>query len=226
MDYKINKAEAIVVETIRTGKFKITTQTPIGIATSGALIGGETAAIIASKKRENTKRPNPYVIDNTTYKDAELYKSDLGTSVYADVTFGTKTKDTIYEQNGITYVLPVITFQAILIDVSFPRNIVKTTIQGRDGTVKEYIGEGDAVITFRGIITGKNGHYPLEEVNALKRLIKAPIPIPVTCAFLQNLDIHSVIFEDRSLGQDEGGYSYQSFTLNAISDTPQELTIT
>jgi hypothetical protein len=94
---------------------------------------------------------------------------------------------------------------------------------GRNGTVKEYIGEGDASISFKGVITGKNGHYPIEKVELLKQIIQAPISIPVVCKYLNDLDIHTIVFEDRILDQQEGGYSYQTFSLNAISDTPQEL---
>jgi len=100
---------------------------------------------------------------------------------------------------------------------------VKTEIQGRNGTVKEYIGEGDAQLSFRGIITGLNGQYPAGEVAQLRTLSLAPVPVPVISEFLNNLDIYTVVFEDRSFEQEEGGCSYQTFSLNAISDTPQEL---
>lgn len=185
--------------------------------------------------------------DDVQNKITNYGKSELGTPVYSQVTFGLKTgskgvqsfpvdgsgdkpitySDITYTltNSDVVYRLPVMTFQAILVSVSFPRNIVKTSIQGRDGTVKEYIGEGDAVISFRGVITGKNGHYPANEVNALKQLITAPISVPVTSDYLNNLGINNVVFDDRSFEQEEGGYSYQGFTINAISDNPIELHI-
>lgn len=161
-------------------------------------------------------------IDQTTFADQELYKSDLGTTVFADVTF-----DSVdYTDNqGKSVSTPKMTFQSILITASFPRNIVKTEIQGRNGTVKEYIGEGDAQIMFRGVIVGQNGAYPYDAVALLKMIITAPVTIPVICQYLQNLDVHAVVFEDREFSQEEGGYSYQTFTLNAVADTPQELKI-
>jgi hypothetical protein len=117
------------------------------------------------------------------------------------------------------------TFQAILISVSFPRVIIKTEIQGRNGTVKEYIGEGDAQIGFRGVICGANGQYPASEVVALLKIVQAPVEIPVICSYLHNLGIYTIVFEDRTFDQEEGGYSYQTFSFSAISDTPQELKI-
>ena len=218
-----------------------------GLADSGARLAGQLASELLAKARKNRPSVNPYSkgintnqfrpfnADNNPYSgkvstvvtaDKGLYKSELGTSVYADVTFGDKTTPTVYtDKNGKKITIPVITFQAILISISYPRNIVKTEIQGRDGTVKEYIGEGDAVVTFRGVITGANGSYPSSKVEQLQKLIKAPIAIPVICTFLNDKDILNIVFEDRQLDQEEGGYSYQTFVLNAISDTPQELQI-
>jgi len=197
------------------------------------MIAGRSAGIIATTmlaEIRNNKKENPFngKIDQFDPSNSALYKSELGTPVFIDVTFGDKNNPTTYMEleTGNIITVPVITFVAILCSVTFPRNIVKTEIQGRNGTVKEYIGEGDAQISFRGIITGANGHYPADEVAALKKLVHAPVPIPVISEFLNNIDIYTVVFEDRSLEQDEGGYSYQTFSLNAISDTPQELKIT
>ena len=191
---------------------------------------GRTAGILAvdamGKARANAPKQNKYSdgIDPLNKKDPALSTlSQLGTLVWDRVKFDT-TNYTLAD--GTQRTSPAMEFEAILLSVVFPRNIVKTAIQGRDGTVKEYIGEGDAQITFRGVITGPNGHYPIDEVSILKDIIKAPVPIPVISRYLQNLDIHTVVFEDRTLEQEEGGYSYQTFSINAISDTPQELMIT
>ena len=221
-------------------------QKPEGLIDSAARIAGERITIANARARENATEYNPYR-GNVPYPanlpDPELYKSDLGTPVYADVTFGLKMSNGSLQeiptggyawipnnvfwtdtQGGVHYV-PFLSLQAVLIDVTFPRNIVKTVIQGRKGTVKEYIGEGDAQINFRGVITGTNGHYPIETVEILKKIIEAPIPIPISCTYLNNLGIDTIVFEDRTLNQQEGGYSYQQFNLNAVQDTPQELLI-
>lgn len=167
---------------------------------------------------------NPYSgkIDQAVNADPALYRSNLGTPVFADVTFDSVT---YADATGRQITTDRMTFQAILISVSFPRKIIKTHVPGRNGTVKEYIGEDDAQINFRGVITGPNGHYPASEVNALVKIAASTEPIPVTSDYLRNLGIYSVIFEDRTLDQEEGGYSYQTFSLEAISDTPIELKI-
>jgi Domain of unknown function (DUF6046) len=132
---------------------------------------------------------------------------------------------TYTNQQGKSITTPQLEIAQILVSVTFPRNIVKTQIQGRNGTVKEYIGEGDASISFRGVLTAKNGASPKDQINTLKQIMDAPVAIPVSSSYLQNLNIYSVVFEDRTLEQEEGGYSYQSFTINAVSDIPQELDI-
>lgn len=132
---------------------------------------------------------------------------------------------TYTDQEGKSIRTPQLELSQILVSVTFPRNIIKTQIQGRNGTVKEYIGEGDATISFRGVLTAKNGASPKDQINTLKQIMNAPVAIPVSSSYLQNLDIYSIVFEDRTLEQEEGGYSYQSFTINAVSDIPQELDI-
>ena len=115
--------------------------------------------------------------------------------------------------------------QTVLITLDQPINIVKTVIQGRDGTVKEYIGKDDMQVTINGIITGKNGVYPLQKVNDLKAWLDAPISKGLTTWWLDNLGISNVVVSSFQFPQTEGGYSYQVFSISAISDTPVELKI-
>lgn len=194
------------------------------MAMIGVRAAGEIATALANDALRNSPKNNLYGIEYIPDGDKPLkgITTDFGTDIWDEVTFGT-VKYT--DDDGNPNQTPAVTFQAVLISVVFPRNIVKTAIQGRNGTVKEYIGEGDAQITFRGIITGGNGKYPADEVNALRLMMQAPYAIPVTSNFLRNLGISSVVFEDRNLEQEEGGYSYQTFSLNAVSDVPIELQI-
>lgn len=181
---------------------------------------------------DHHKTNNPYQskIPQGTGKDSPIVKdagynllgNSLGNPVWTNLTL---MSGSYTDNSGRTITFPRLDFETVLISVVLPRNIVKTVIQGRDGTVKEYIGESDAQISITGVICGLNGHYPIDEVNQLKQVIKAPIAIDVVSTYLQNLDIHSIVFEDREIAQDEGGYSYQRFSLNASSDVPQELRI-
>ena len=209
---------------------------PVGLAADVAR-GIIESTTKRTQAKEHVYQTKEYEIDQTITDDIQngisnFGTSALGTPVYSQITFGlhagenSNDVNTYIGQNGETYVLPVITFQTILISCVFPRNIVKTEIQGRDGTVKEYIGEGDAQISFRGVITGLNGHYPKDEVQNLAQLVKAPVSVPIVSDYLNNLGVYNVVFDERSFEQEEGGYSYQGFSVNAMSDYPVELHIT
>ena len=100
---------------------------------------------------------------------------------------------------------------------------MKTEIQGRDGTVKEYIGKDDAQVTISGIIVGGNGKYPLDEVAELKRTLDAPVPLPVVNPHLNAMNIFYLVVDGYDIPQEAGRYSQQNFTIQTVSDTPIEL---
>jgi hypothetical protein len=156
--------------------------------------------------------------------DAKLYDSILGTPVYADVTLEGGTYTDNITGKAVTF--PTLRFDSVILTVDIAARIVKTEIQGRNGTVKEYIGEDDAAVSIQGVIVGHNGHYPALEVSRLNDWRRAPVAKAVTSTFLQNLGIANLVVEDCSLPQIAGGYSYQTFTINCISDLPVELKIT
>lgn len=170
---------------------------------------------IAAKKQQD------FNIDQTDNRDKELYRSSLGTPVYTNITFQAGT----YETNppGKTVSYGPVTYEAVLITISQAKKIIRTDIQGRDGTVKEYIGLDDYQVTINGIITGPNGHHPKDEVADLKAILDAPVPIDVACTYLQTLGIDSLVVDTYEIGQQEGGYSYQTFSISCLSDVPQEL---
>ena len=165
---------------------------------------------------------NPYVIPNDVQKDEPIGISQLGTPIYSDLTFDACSYT---DNNGRRIDVDEVNVQTVLITLDQPINIVKTVIQGRDGTVKEYIGKDDMQVTINGIITGKNGVYPLQKVNDLKAWLDAPISKGLTTWWLDNLGISNVVVSSFQFPQTEGGYSYQVFSISAISDTPVELKI-
>lgn len=181
-------------------------------------------------------------------KDDVLGLSKLGTPVYTDLTLmGCEYTDNI---TGRTVTLPndryrtgssrepvagndnqlggnfYMNLESILITVTQPIRVVKTEIQGRNGTVKEYIGADDAKITINGIITGNNGVYPRDEVQRLKRWLDAPVAKEIIAWWMGNLGIDSLVIENYEIPQVQGGYSYQMFTIDAVSDLPVQLKIT
>lgn len=177
-------------------------------------------------------------------KDEPIGLSSLGTPIYTDLTLlGCKYTDNI---TGNEITLPndrfrsntasvtntpqrggfYMNIETVLMTIEQPIRVIKTEIQGRNGTVKEYIGADDSRITINGMITGKNGVYPRDEVNRLKAWLDAPLSKGIVAWWLDNLGISDIVVESYNIPQTQGGYSYQFFTINAVSDIPVELNIT
>lgn len=164
-------------------------------------------------------KKSDYQIEAGELPDPQLYLSTLGTSVLIDLTFHAGS----YTDGLSTYSWSDFVLETILCSVNQTKNIVKTPIQGRNGTVKEYIGMGDYSVTINGIMCGSNGVYPKADVQALKVILTAPVPITVTSWFLQMFDINSLVFDSFDINQDEGGYSRQPFSIQASSDEEVDL---
>lgn len=176
--------------------------------------------INAKKNPYDGKTPTPQV------KDESIGTSSLGTPIYTDLTLKGGFSYTDNLSGKTIEIKDDIHLETVLMTIDIPYRVVKTEIQGRNGTVKEYIGASDAQITINGIITGTNGVYPRVAVNALKAWLDAPVAKSVTSWWLQNLGISMIVNEGATIPQVEGGYSYQMFTINAVSDAPVELRIT
>ena len=106
----------------------------------------------------------------------------------------------------------------VLFNVNQSRNIVKTPIQGLDGTVKEYISDGDYIINIKGIIQGANGIYPFDDVKNFISICQAKCALTIYSDYLQILGITNIVIENYSLPQDMGSQSQQVFELNCLSD--------
>lgn len=117
------------------------------------------------------------------------------------------------------------TFETALIEINQTKNIVKTAISGLNGTVKEYMSNGDYVINLRGIIVGDvaNQRPDRNDLNALVAFLNAPLSLPISCTFLEELKINSVVIESYKLAQREGARNIIDIEINMLSDTAIEL---
>lgn len=173
--------------------------------------------------------------------DTAIKSSMLGTLVWNNViikpgsyvlsSYIESVGQVIYNEDNISYldnfrIEGGLEIDTVLIEISQAKNIVKTAIEGRNGTVKEYISDGDYEITMRGAIVGKNAmQYPLEEVEGLIEILKVPDDIEIVSSFLQLFGIQNVVVESYSLPQTEGVMNMQMFEIKLVSDTPIELVI-
>lgn len=171
---------------------------------------------------------NDYQISQAATIDKALYSSALGTPVLADLTLGNPKDGAVNsyaDDNGNIIAFPTIKFVTVLITINQTKNIVKTQIQGRAGTVKEYVGLGDYQVTINGILTNLNGSYPKDQLVALKDLLIAPISIEATSWFLQIFGIDYLVIDSFDIEQGEGEYSQQAFSISASSDNEVQLVV-
>lgn len=161
---------------------------------------------------------------NGTTEDAPLKtrfsNRTLSTPVFSDLHF-----DNITLNNGVevTHIYPIDT---VLFNVTQSKNIIKTSINGRDGTIKEYVGMGDYGINIKGIIAGQRGQYPIDAVDNLMEFLTYNQSIRIYSKYLnERFNIDEIVITDFDLKQEEGRYAQQSFEINAISDYPVEILI-
>jgi len=108
----------------------------------------------------------------------------------------------------------------IYITITRPRNIVKTQVIGEDFTVKEFIGNGDYMIIFTGILSGSNQYQTdvkrLKQLDALFSLKKS---IKVNSIFLNNyFNILNLVIEDYNFSQRTDYGNLTDFSITAVSD--------
>lgn len=172
--------------------------------------------------------------DRTAGWDGKMSSSLEGMPVmcYLKIKGGSYTDTKGNQQN-----IPDIIFETVVISANLSKNIEKTSIEGRDGSVKESICINDWDIEIRAIITAdapvnetvvkrnQMGVYPRDNMSEIYKALKAPIALPIECWFLNQFDINYIVVDKAKIEQVEGEYSMQRLVINATSDTPLIITI-
>ena len=120
-----------------------------------------------------------------------------------------------------------------IIEVTQSKNIIATAIQGRNGTVKQFVSDGDFSITISGVIIGKNegnkvvdigNVYPDDDVKRLITICKVPDVLTITSTFLNDVfSIFQVVITDYNIPQKLASRDTQPFQISMLSDTPIDL---
>lgn len=126
-----------------------------------------------------------------------------------------------------------LTLQTVLLEVIQSKNIVTTAVQGRSGTIKEYVSDGDYSITMTGGVVGEmddagkiqdlGNFYPVVDTKLLIEICKVPRALTITSEFLQLFGINEVVITDYTLNQPESVRNIQPFQISMLSDVPIEL---
>lgn len=116
-----------------------------------------------------------------------------------------------------------LTMDQVVIQIQQSKQIIRTEVAGRSGTVKEYISDGDFDISITGRFMSNDGTYPEDEFTRLIEILEVPAALSVVSPFLQRLGIDTIVITNYSLPQLPGYATTQPFEISALSDRPVEL---
>jgi hypothetical protein len=111
-----------------------------------------------------------------------------------------------------------------VLSYNLSKNIVKTEVQGRDGTVKEFINNGDYVINFSGLLCEGTWSYPIRQVVEFDRFMKRKTPITVEHEVLNALGVYQIVVEGYDCPKTPN-FNCQIYSFSAVSETPIQLQI-
>lgn len=163
-----------------------------------------------------------YYADQVAAADTSKGFNMFGLPVFAQVTLqGATNPITNVHAAGMRLLDPILTVDA-------PMNVVKTPVQGRRGTVKEYIGQGDYGVTIRAILATDTGAanrfaYPLPLVHQLRALCELGVALPVSGFLLDTYGIKNLVVENVRYESLPGFVNLQAYELQCVSDEPIEL---
>ncbi len=192
---------------------------------SGSVLGLVKPKLFRPGKGIESNKEDEYKVGELVQDDVER-TSLFGTPVFSNLEIKPFSYDTLDGEN--IQIANGIIIDTVIFTVTQTKNIVKTPIQGRNGTVKEYVSDGDYLIEISGAIVSPDRTYPQTEVNELIQILKAPTAIPadsLISEYLNWFDIHSIVIESYDFPQTEGTRNQQEFRISAVSDIPVELEI-
>ena len=111
-----------------------------------------------------------------------------------------------------------------ILTLSRTKNIVKTIVQGRDTSVKEFINNGDWLIEVSGILCEKTWKYPINKTKEFNRWMEKNQALKVNHEILTELGIYQIVIDDYSLPKTPH-INCQPYRFTASSDTPLPLLV-
>ena len=107
-----------------------------------------------------------------------------------------------------------------LVDINLPRQVVKTPRVGADGTVKEFVSNGDYQISIKGLfINGANpDQLPERQLRNAIRWFRKGRALGVTGKIFDIFGIHNIVIEDVRFPQIPTFIGMRPFELSCVSD--------
>jgi len=144
-------------------------------------------------------------------QSAPIGVSPLGTPIFDDVFFPAGS------YGGIEY--ESLRVQSAVISVSQSKNIIKTKVAGRDGTIKEYVSLDDFNISINAKITELANIFPADQLTAWKELAKVSKNIDIISKLLNDyFDIFKVVVESFTVNPVQGSLNEVNLLIELVSD--------
>jgi hypothetical protein len=116
--------------------------------------------------------------------------------------------------------------EAVIVDMlDSPKIVLRTNIQGRDGSVKEIINNDDDKIVIMGVLISDTYDFPDRMLKELKNLVKYNGHVIVDDLYLNSNGIDQLVLTDLQYQRKKGMPNTLFFKLEAFSDEPVELLI-
>ncbi len=151
----------------------------------------------------------------TTGRKTEALTTWLGTTVFADIILSNGKSGS--EERTVQLI-------SCLVSANQSKIIERTTVRGRNGTVKEYWSMDDYAVRIQGaILDQRPDYYPQDEVRKLIELLALPQSLQVVSRYLQMFGIYELVVKDYDFAPIEQKTNMQLFDILCYSDEPAEL---
>lgn len=161
----------------------------------------------------------PKSFDDIKFEES-IGVSQLGTLLYDDITFPAGSYRTL---EGVVVDYDEFKLQSVRFILNQEKNIVRTQISGRNGTVKEYNNDGDYLIALNADINEKENIFPAEQLQQFQELKKVPNSVSVVSKILNGIfDIDNVVITEFALNPNTGKGNVV-ISINLESDIPFDI---
>lgn len=152
----------------------------------------------------------------TTNINRELYKSSIGTPVYSDLNI---TGDSYTDEEG-DHAFTDIKIPSAIFKPSRDKNVVRTSINGLNSEIVEYIGAKNWELDIDIIISSSDFSYPEEDVVNILTMLGSNQVLSVNSWFLNMLGITNIVILNESVPQIEGNLNNQRISFKALAVRP------
>jgi len=133
--------------------------------------------------------------------------------------FLSETEQTVTKTEGIDSFVDL----SATVAISKKKNVLMTTVAGRDRSRKEYISSGDFIVDIEGVIASKlPEQYPEDEVEMLIKMLESKETLSVENPLLNRFGINGLIILDYKIPQGRATKNTQVYQIKAVYEPPIE----